>query len=161
MRCLTRSSRFGHIILIILARSVDEAAGHEELVRSSRSSRLTCRRRRVHVGDAFRRHRDELGCIHLDLHRLLGDASSACCPVPCAPVEDGEGSFLLSQSPFLLSRYSVRILSVFCPYSVVLTEYGILSTRREYTEYVKNTRYSVHQNTWSVFCPYSAYSVIR
>ena len=31
--------------LIILARSVDEAAGHEELVRSSRSSRLTCRRR--------------------------------------------------------------------------------------------------------------------
>ena len=73
----------------------------------------------------------------------------------------GEGSFLLSQSPFLLSRYSVRILSVFCPYSVFLTEYGILSTRREYTEYVKNTRYSVHQNTWSVFCPYSAYSVIR
>ena len=67
----------------------------------------------------------------------------------------------LSQSDFLLSRYSVRILSVFCPYSVVLTEYGILSTRREYTEYVKNTRYSVHQNTWSVFCPYSAYSVIR
>ena len=78
MRCLTRSRRFGHIILIILAKSVDEAAGHEELVRSSRSSRLTCRRRRVHVGDSFRRHRDELGCIHLDLHHLLDDASSAC-----------------------------------------------------------------------------------
>ena len=79
----------------------------------------------------------------------------------CVEGEGREGSYLLSQSPFLLSRYSVRILSVFCPYSVFLTEYGILSTRREYTEYVKNTRYSVPQNTWSVFCPYSAYSVIR
>ena len=80
-----------------------------------------------------------------------------------AVAKGGEGYYLLSQSDFLLSRYSVRILSVFCTYSVVLTEYGILPPppppqkickigalfllRQEYTKNRKNTYENTAQNT--------------